>query len=468
MAQSELNVIWKPQAGAQQRFLSCPFYEVLLEGNRGGGKTDALLMSFAQYVGAGFGEEWRGVIFRQTYPQLQDVIQKSLKWFLRIFPKAKYNQTSSVWVFPEGEKLYFRSGITANDYWNYHGHAYPFLGFEELTNWADSGFYESMLSTCRSSVADVPRMVRATTNPFGKGHSWVKERFQIGAKKACVPFGEKGRERLYIHSSLKENIALTSADPNYIKILQDLKDPARRAAWLDGSWDIAVGTFLEKVWIDSECVVDPFPIPSNWIVWRAMDWGYSAPYAVLWLALSEEGIFYVWRELYGIDKDLPNVGSKEEASKVAKKVREIEKYDERHGYNYRLNLADPAIFSQSGNTASIGQIFRDNGIRWQPAWNGKGSRVNGAQEIVRLLAEGRLKFFRSCVNCIRTIPHLPRSDYNPEDVDTVAEDHCWDALRYGIMRRRRNPNKDDRGDFQVESDADVQDGKIILTPFDYE
>lgn len=461
------KVIWQPLPGSQQTFLSCPYYEVLLEGNRGGGKTDALLMCFAQMVGRGYGREWRGVIFRQTYPELGDIINKSLKWFTQIFPDAKYNVSQHKWTFKTGEELLFRFGKEEADYWSYHGHAYPFLGFEELTNWKDFAFYEAMLSTCRSSDPSVPRWVRATTNPFGKGHSWVKERFQIGTVPACTPIGEGRKKRLYVHSSLMENTILTAADPDYITTLKNLKEPARRAAWLDGSWDISVGTFLEKVWDASSCVVDPFPIPAHWKVWKAMDWGYSKPYAVLWLALSEGGVFFVWRELYGIDADQPNVGSKEDAMAVARKIKQIEKRDDRYGYEYHMDLADPAIFSKIGANQSIGQIFRSQGIRWLPAWNAAGSRVNGAQMIVNLLAEGRLKFFKSCTHCIRTIPQLPPSDFNPEDVDTDCEDHAWDALRYGIMRRRRNPNKDDVEELQVESKSDVRDGLITFDPDDF-
>ncbi len=32
--------------------------------------------------------------------------------------------------------------------------------------------------SCRSSVPGMPRKVRATTNPYGRGHNWVKLRFQ--------------------------------------------------------------------------------------------------------------------------------------------------------------------------------------------------------------------------------------------------------------------------------------------------
>ena len=457
------RVIWQPLPGSQRRFLTCPYYEVLLEGNRGGGKTDALLMDFAQMVGRGYGEDWRGVIFRLTYPQLQDVIAKSLKWFRRIFPGAKYNASKNVWTFPTGEQLFFRFGESADDYWNYHGHAYPFLAFEELTNWKDPSFYEAMASTCRSANPDVPRWIRATTNPFGKGHSWVKDRFQIGTIAPETPFGPAGKERLYIHSRLQENTVLMAADPDYITTLENLKEPARRAAWLDGSWDINIGTFFAEGWSDA-AVGDPFPIPAKWKVWKSMDWGYSKPYCVLWLALSEEGVIFVWRELYGIDQDQPNVGSKEDAAKVAGKIKQIEKHDERLGYEYRMNLSDPAIFAKTGTSNSIGSIFRANGVVWQPAWNAKGSRVLGWQLIVQLLAEGRLKIFRTCKNLIRTLPTLPPDDNNPEDIDTDTEDHAADALRYGVMRKRRAPQTETHREQRIESDAVIGQNEITFEP----
>ena len=134
------------------------------------------------------------------------------------------------------------------------------------------------------------------------------------------------------------------------------------------------------------------------------------------------------------------------AAKVARKVRAIEEHDARMGYEYRMNLADPAIFAdgvrQYGMSRSIGQIFAECGVRWQPAWNAKGSRVNGAQEIIRLLSEGKLKVFSTCKHWLRTVPSIQPSDNNPEDVDTDAEDHAWDCTRYGVMRKRRQPEAD--------------------------
>ncbi len=442
MGPSTDNVIWSPHPGSQTLFLSCPVFEVLLEGTRGGGKTDALLMSFAKHVGQGLGAHWRGALFRLTYPQLADVVAKSKHWFKQIFPEARFNASDYVWTWPTGEQLFFRYGQSEDDYWNYHGHEYPWLGFEELTNWRTLGFYESMQSTCRSSHPGMPRMVRATCNPYGPGHSAVKARFRIGS--GGMPSGhiinEPGQlPRVRLHSTLHENTHLLQNDPNYLPTLEAIRDVNRRQAWLDGSWDIHAGAFLENVWQSKQHVVAPFPIPSTWRVWKAMDWGYAKPYAVLWFALDPDGVHYLWRELYGYG-GTPNMGSREDAATVAKKIQAIENHDTRLGYVYRQNLADPSIFSQYGANRSIGQIFAEHGIRWLPAWNGAGSRVNGAQEMIRLLCEGRFKVFNTCAHWLRTVPELHGDPTNPEDVDSDAEDHAWDATRYGVMRRRAMPN----------------------------
>jgi len=125
----EKNIIWAPHPGAQEAFLSCPADEALISGNRGGGKTDVLLMDFLQHVGQGYGAEWRGILFREEYTQLTDIINKSQKWVKQIFPGSKYNGSEHKWTFPEGEMLYLRYMRVPSDYWNYHGHEYPWCGY---------------------------------------------------------------------------------------------------------------------------------------------------------------------------------------------------------------------------------------------------------------------------------------------------------------------------------------------------
>jgi hypothetical protein len=91
--QTDVEVVWAPQPGSQELFLSCPVTEALFEGNRGGGKTLCLLMDFAQHVGQGFGAAWRGILFRREFTQLRDAIDKAIEWFPRLWPEATYHRS---------------------------------------------------------------------------------------------------------------------------------------------------------------------------------------------------------------------------------------------------------------------------------------------------------------------------------------------------------------------------------------
>ena len=298
----EEEVTWAPQPGSQVAFLSCPVYECLYEGTRGPGKTDALLMDFVQHVGQGYGREWRGVLFRRTYPELSDVIEKSKKWFKRIFPDAQYNEGKHEWTFPAGEYLGFRHFLKPSDYYSYHGHAYPWIAWEELTTWPDAACFKSMFSCSRSTVVGMPRKIRATTNPYGVGHNWVKARYRLPVQGGRIvgpvirdardKDGELEPERVAIHGSLAENKVLIFADPGYIsRIRAAAQNPAQLRAWLYGDWDIVAGGMLDDVWdYAPTCVCPTFrspKIPKQWRIDRSYDHGQSAPFSVGWWARVE-------------------------------------------------------------------------------------------------------------------------------------------------------------------------------------
>ena len=118
--------IWKALPGSQSLFLSSPVREVCFAGSRGPGKTDAMLMSFAQYCGRGYGDYFRGVIFRRNYKHLDDIISKSKRWFNKSAQQPRFlaGSSSLKWVWPTGEELLLRAFEDENDYWSYHGHEY--------------------------------------------------------------------------------------------------------------------------------------------------------------------------------------------------------------------------------------------------------------------------------------------------------------------------------------------------------
>jgi hypothetical protein len=468
----ELEQVWKPQEGSQELFLTCPVFECLYEGTRGPGKTDALLMDFAQGVGRGYGPEWRGVLFRKTYPELADVVAKTQKWFRRIFPGAEFNKSDYTWTFPDGEQLLLRHAKTVDDYWKYHGHAYPWIGWEELTNWADDALYRKMMSCCRSTNPSIPRKYRATCNPYGVGHNWVKRRFRLPHSRGVIikdsvdQDGNPEPWRVPIHGSLHENRILLDADPEYIMRLRaSARNRAELRAWLEGAWDIVAGGMLDDVWEPKVHVVAPFRVPRTWRVDRSFDWGSSHPFSVGWWAESDgtdviypdgtvrktvRGDLYRIHEWYGCSPREPNVGLNMLAADVATGIVAREAAMLESGLiSTRVNPgpADSAIRS-SDNGPSVERDMQSKGVVWTLADKGPGSRVQGWEQLRKLLKgaipeEGKPRehrgmfFFRTCENSIQLLPVLPRDDKNLDDVDTDAEDHIGDEVRYKARGERK-------------------------------
>lgn len=472
-------VTWYPQSGSQTDFLQCPIFECLLHGNRGGGKSDALLWAFAQHVNRGYKEAWRGVIFRQTYPQLGEIQVKSEKWFRQVFPKAQFNRTKMYWEWPTGEQLLFRHVMHPSDYFSYHGFEFPFIGFEELTTWPDSECYLQSFTLCRTSKKGVPLMIRSTTNPYGAGYGWVKERFGLHGKwwqTVVIPYpknkdGQLEQPRCAIYSNLDENKKLLDAVPNYRQIVTSgITNDAMAAAWLDGSWEIIAGGMFGDVWDTKHNLVPRFIPPETWKMYRSFDWGSGKPFAVVWYAESDgsdldmpgkgwistvRGDLYVFAEWYGWNGQ-PNKGCHMLAVDVAKGVIERELLWGIHGHVLR-GPADSSIYDME-NGVSIGldmeKKVRVNGriytgVSWERADKRPGSRKAG-WELMRTMIKAAhpnnglpretpgLFVMDHCKHVIRTVPVLPRDEKDLEDVDTDAEDHCGDALRYAVRERRGN------------------------------
>lgn len=461
---------WIPQAGSQVLFLTCPIFECLFEGTRGPGKTDALLADFCQHVGRGYGANWRGILFRATYKQLSDVVAKSKAWFKLWFPGAKFNEQDYTWTFPDGEQLLLRHMAKPADYDNYHGHAYPWIGWEELTNWATSEMYLKMFSCCRSTVPGMPRKVRATTNPYGKGHNWVKIRFKLPQMRGCIIHTPDEPDRIAIHGHISENRILLDADPDYIKrIRAAASNPGQIAAWLEGSWDITSGGMFDDLWTSATHIVQAFPVPKSWAIDRSFDWGSAKPFSVGWWAESDgtdiifpngrrmrtvRGDLFRINEWYGLKKGTENEGLRMLAMDVAEgiKMREIGM-----GLAGRVKPgpADPAIWSEE-NGNCIERDMRVKGVRWERADN---SRVQGWLQVRKLLkgalnldeedkpmgtireTPGVFVVGEKCPDFVRTFVPIPRDEKNPDDVDSDVEDHISDEARYRMNTKRRTVRK---------------------------
>ena len=465
-------VIWYPQP-RQAAFMARTEDEALYGGAAGGGKSDALVIEALRQVNV---PNYRALILRKTFPQLRELIDKTMRYYKPVFPKARYNSSTHCWTFPSGAKIYFGSLNHAQDRYNYQGQQFDFIGFDELTHftWEE---YSYVMSRNRPSGPGTRCYVRATANPGGIGHGWVKARFITPAPPGTrmvelhhvkMPDGtvkDFRRTRIFIPAKVFDNQALLENDPGYLANLASQPD-AERKALLDGNWDSFSGQVFTE-WRNDPAhyedqrwthVIKPFRIPAHWKIWRGYDFGFSKPFSVGWYAADKEGQLYRIKELYGCT-GTPNEGLKIDPVEQARRIREAEQNDPMLRGRVILGVADPAIYDESrGESIAMMQEKAPNFLHWAP---GDHTRLAGKMQFHYRLAfdgDGRPMFqvFDTCKHFIRTIPNLVYSESNVEDIDTTQEDHIYDECRYVLMENPLSPR-------QTEKPAPLRDDPLELS-----
>lgn len=468
-----MAVIWKPQP-KQIEFMKRGEYEVLYGGAAGGGKSDALLAEALRQIDK---PKYKALILRKTYPQLRELIDRSLYLYPQIDKQAKYNDSKHVWVFGSGAKIYFGSMLHSKDKHNYQGQQYDFIGFDELTHFTFDE-YTYLFSRNRPNAKGHRVYIRATTNPGGIGHGWVKERF-ITAAPPLQPIVERvtvnnpdgstreiERKRVFVPSTVFDNQILLDNDPTYLGNLAMLPE-AQKQALLYGDWDSFSGQVFTE-WINDKLhyedglnthVIEPFGVPGNWLIYRGFDMGYSKPFSVGWYAVDERGKIYRIRELYGCT-GVYNEGVKWDIKQICNEIKQIEDTDPNIKGHKIIGVSDPAIFStQTGE--SIAEMFEKNGVFFE---RGSNDRLAGKMQYHYRLAfdekgEPMLQIFNTCKHFIRTIPNLIYSEKNVEDVDTTQEDHIYDECRYVLMC---NPISSRKIEKKTQSDFDPLNQNKVL------
>lgn len=436
------KVIWRPQP-KQWEFLRRPEYEVLYGGAAGGGKSDALVIEALRQIHI---PHYRGLIVRKTYPECAVLIDKTMDYYSRACPGARYNDSKHVWTFPSGAKIYFGSLQYSKDKIKYQGQNYDFIGVDELTHFTYEE-YSYLKSRNRPNGRGTRIYIRCTCNPGGIGHAWVKERFITGrqplktyTETITVEGRSYERTRTFVPATVFDNQALLDNDPDYVATLGSLPEDDKRAL-LYGDWDSFSGQVFGEFRNNSEGyesrrwthVIKPFDIPAHWRRYRSFDFGYSKPFSVGWWAVDTEGRAYRYRELYGCTSE-PDTGVKWEPNQIAQRIREIE--DEFERGNTIIGVADPAIWDvRYGAEASPAQVMERHRIYFD---KGDNSRLAGKMQLHYRLAfdtEGypMLYVFDTCKDFIRTVPALVYDESRVEDIDSRGEDHIYDETRYFLM-----------------------------------
>jgi hypothetical protein len=419
---AEENVIFRPNEGPQTDFLAASETDVLYGGAAGGGKSYAMLVDPLRYAHRG---AHRALILRRSMPELRELIDKSRELYPKAFPGCKYKEVEKLWNFPSGAKIEFGFLERDADVYRYQGQAYSWIGFDEITHQATEFSWNYLASRLRTTDPEIVPYMRCTANPGGVGAHWVKKRYITPSPPNESFRGEDGLSRKFIPARLDDNPYLAH-DGRYEQMLKALP-PTQRRQLLEGDWEVAEGAAFTE--FDRNVhIIDPFEIPIHWDRIKGIDYGYASESACVWGAIDrDDNTLIIYRELYR--KGLL-------ATDLAFMLTEMELNDPMSV----SGVLDTACWNRTGQTGpTVGETLTKAGHKLRRADKNRVAGKIQIHEYLKVQQSGRpkLQIFNTCPNLIRELQSIPLDKSNPEDVDTHAPDHAYDALRYLIMSRPR-------------------------------
>jgi len=457
-----------------EAFLS-PATEILYGGAAGGGKSHLMrvlaIMLCAEVPGL------QVYLFRRLSDDLYKNHMEGPGGFFALLAPwigagwVKFNASKNFLEFWNGAKVWLSHCQYEKDKIKYQGPEIHVLLVDELTHFTES-IYRYLRGRCRLGGLKVPEkyagklpLVLAGSNPGGVGHNWVKAAFISPAKPGEIremPKEEGGMRRQYIPAKLADNPTMSENDPDYADRLAGLGNAALVKAMLDGDWDIVAGGALDDVW-SPRVILPRFAVPAGWRVDRSFDWGSAKPFAVIWWAECDgteatlpdgsrfappKGSLIALHEWYGAKG--PNEGLRLPSGEIAAGIKEREKLLTASRWITATPIAGPAdnaisAVSQPG-TPTIADEMAKAGIRWTESDKAPGTRKIGLDLLrARIKEAGKerpeapaLFVMDHCRELLAHLPVLPRDAKNPDDVDSDAEDHDYDATRYRVLATRRS------------------------------
>lgn len=492
---------------------------LLYGGAAGGGKSEWLIVeaigTCLRYPGC------EVALFRRTRVELE---QSLIGRFLALVPShvAKYNASKSYATFyrpgdkrgrPTGAKLWFCYCARERDVYRYQSAAWNFLGIDEASH-----FTEFMLrylsSRVRSRLRNVPIKVRLGSNPGNVGHGWLKRLFitptpdELGGQLTPQPGDiwtpqatqayRNPATRQFIQALLQDNYKLMESDPGYQDRLRELPPDEYRMLAL-GDWDVFAGQVF-SMWRASHRVTPTdarllevglvpgqtipwhvipdqgwWPAPGS-TVWASVDYGYGNPWSVHFHAATSDRHVVTFKEFYG-----KRVRSSDQARRIATAFSEswADQTRQRQAkWDVPYVVMDRSMWGsreEHGLTESHAEVYEKAlapiGLALQKSHSGPNSRLYGLQRVIDALmpAADGFPFWQittACPNLIRTLPELPFDETNPEDVDTEAEDHAYDDVRYYWASRPVLPVRrvaEDDGAWPLTKRAQARRGGVRLT-----
>jgi len=450
----------------QQRALMSAAQEILYGGAAGAGKS--YMMRVLAIILCMEIPNVKVFLFRRMYKELYINHVYSPDGFLVMLKEfidngeVVFNKSDGVFNFTfNGAQIYLCHAQHETDINTYLGSEIHCLLIDEATQ-----FTEKMIRFIRTRVrlgglpipdrwrGLLPKIIYGS-NPGGPSHSYFKRGLVSHGEGHIfkAPIQDGGMSREYIPAKSKENTVMMRNDPNYDQRIMGLGDERLALAYLEGNWDLEEGAAFSDLWDPNVHLVQNIEIPRTWTMDRAHDYGYSNPAATGWwvesdgtacvindrrVILPRQSIILL-SEKYFADKE--DKGLRLTPAELGQQMHD---HESMNGFRMRTQRgpADSSIFDKDRGSMSIHDEYLRRGVGFTRADKRPGSRERGFVMVRQGLKAALDRNFerpwllvhRNCVHTVSQIPELPISPENPQDVDTSANDHIYDMVKYRVLK----------------------------------
>lgn len=439
--------LWRPlrrrdrpnEPGFQEKALACGAFEALIGGAAGPGKTDLLLIGALRFVH----RPWcKALILRQVATDLQEILDRAHQLYPSLGGKWRASQKRYVW--PGGGWVKFghcdsyRVAVK-----NHRGQQYTYLGWDELGEVAEERTWTFLLSRVRSTDPEAVLLARASANPGGVGHAWIKARFVTATRYGAVTYQDptSGLERAFIPGRLEDNPLIEAEYRSKILLQSELVQRQ-----LFGDWDAAAGLAFEE--LDAPVMfVRPRPPEAHWTLWAGHDWGFAHWCVTVCFAQDHHGQIWVldtvWLRRLQAPQICEELWERLPMERIGVVYAGHDLFQERKAHGEGgVQLADR--YWERGVPVAPGVVSRRDRYQYcrdALAWRARGYAGENIQPRV---------LFHDTPGNRRLFEQLVAMVCDPDDVETVLKvdadpadgkggDDGWDAFSFGLTSARSVP-----------------------------
>lgn len=281
--QTSLRVI-EPKSPSQCEALYDMSDNLMYYGPWGNGKT--YILAAKALLMARMLENNRIALIRRKRKHLEETTWKVL--VDEILPRSwiQYMNKSMLFI-----RLYNGSEIngfgldSGKDINNLASHQYGWIGVEESREIKENQYDEQIGRSLRwPHIPEEYLQIMNVTNPDRPTH-FLNVRFNT--------------ERWKGYKAIKGDILHKLLPNAYLERVNQLRGVFRKR-YKDGLWVGAEG--MVYPFDPAVNVIKRFPIPKEWERVVVIDWGFDNPFVCQWLAISPEGVWYLYREIYETHK----------------------------------------------------------------------------------------------------------------------------------------------------------------------